>query len=63
MVVDRLITCKAVKQDSHIYATHFSHKHNPPHEQLRSKLVTLGINCAVDGLTFDIGDKSQTNQS
>lgn len=53
-MVRRLKGIGALKENASIFATHFSHHHCPPHDELSAIFEKLGITCVYDGLIADI---------
>lgn len=44
----------AVTNQTEIYASHFSHQHVPPHEELSEMLEEIGVHCGYDGLVISV---------
>lgn len=53
-MISRMKEIHAVTADTTIYATHFSHQHCPPHEELQGALEAIGVHCAYDGLVLEV---------
>jgi phosphoribosyl 1,2-cyclic phosphate phosphodiesterase len=53
-MLKRLQDIGSLTSTSRVYATHFSHLANPPHETLEQSLATLNITCAYDGLVLEL---------
>jgi phosphoribosyl 1,2-cyclic phosphate phosphodiesterase len=43
-----------LNDDSRIYAHHFSHAANPPHEELEKLYASHGISVTFDGLRVEL---------
>jgi phosphoribosyl 1,2-cyclic phosphate phosphodiesterase len=52
-LVERLRRSGSLSPASRVVATHFSHSHVPPHDELELVLKKHGILCAYDGLQID----------
>lgn len=54
LMINRFKDIGVISNDTSIYATHFSHKKNPPHNELELSLSKLGVFCSYDGLIVNI---------
>ncbi|WP_188454940.1 MBL fold metallo-hydrolase [Virgibacillus oceani] len=53
-MIEKLAGIHAITEETAIYATHFSHQHCPPHDELGGVLRSIGVNCAYDGLVLEV---------
>lgn len=53
-MIDKMRDIHAITETTTIYATHFSHQHCPPHEELCEVLQNIGVNCSYDGLVLEV---------
>ncbi|WP_066190636.1 MBL fold metallo-hydrolase [Gracilibacillus timonensis] len=53
-MLGKMKAIQAINENTIVYATHFSHQHCPPHEELSSALRQIGVQCAYDGLIVEI---------
>jgi phosphoribosyl 1,2-cyclic phosphate phosphodiesterase len=54
IMLSRLKKLNALTKTTQVYATHFSHRSNPPHSELSDLLKKLEVNCSFDGLVLDL---------
>ncbi len=53
-MIDRMKQIEAITENTALYATHFSHQSCPSHEELRTVLRKVGVECAYDGLVLEV---------